>query len=170
MKKTVLLLTLLSTFAFCNELKTIYSYKKALEVAKAENKLVLFMTSIKSCPTCGYMKDIVFKREHVLNYLNENYVVVIKDIERQDYPKRFWTRDAPTFYFINALDEKEVREPKIGGANPEKFLKILQDAREGKHADANLPKEVINKKSSCSKNNEQNGTKELVPCSNKKVI
>ncbi len=170
MKKILLLLMLLNTLVFCYELKTISSYEKALEVAKSENKLVLFVTSIKSCPTCGYMRDIVFEREKVLSYLNENYVVVIKDIERESYPKRFQTRDVPTFYFVDALSEKEVRVPEIGGANPEKFLKILQVAREGKQANANSQKDIADKKSTCSKNSEQNSTENLVPCSNREVI
>jgi thioredoxin-related protein len=130
MKKILLILTLLSTLLMSNELKTEKFYKKALETAKNQNKSVLFMTSIKGCPVCDYMKDIVFEREAVLDYLNKNFVVVIKDVETQIYPKRFYTRDMPTFYFIDPTTEKELRAPKSGGLTPEKFLVLLQSAIE----------------------------------------
>ncbi len=128
MKKVILLLMFMSTFIFANELKTINTYKEALKIAKSEDKIVLFVTSIKSCPVCNYMRDIVFEREKVLNYLNKNFVVVLKDVDKGSYPKRFHTRDMPTFYFINADTEKEIREKHVGGAKPEKFLNILKVA------------------------------------------
>ncbi len=130
MKKTALIVTLLSTLLYSNELKTIDTYKKALPIAQDENKTVLFMTSIEGCPVCDYMKDIVFEREKVINYLNQNYVVVIRDAEKQTYPNRFYTRDMPTFYFVDPKSEKEIRAPKAGGSTPEKFLSVLQKARE----------------------------------------
>ena len=133
MKKIALIATLLSTLLIGNELKTIDTYKKALNVAKDTNKTILFMTSIEGCPVCDYMKDIVFEREQVIEYLRENYVVVIRDAETQKYPKRFHTRDMPTFYFINPKNEKEIRLPKSGGSTPEKFLSILKIAIEGEN-------------------------------------
>jgi thioredoxin-related protein len=139
MKRTLFILTLLGTLLYSNELKTVNSYRQALTVAENENKTVLFMTSIKSCPVCDYMKDIVFEREKVLDYLNKNYVVVIKDAETQIYPQRFYTRDMPTFYFINPIDEEEIREPKVGGLTPEKFLSVLQIAIEGEENNTSIP-------------------------------
>ncbi len=128
MKKITLLLFIISTALFANELKSLNSYKDAINIAKSQNKLVILMTSIDSCPVCGYMKDIVFEREKVLEYLNKNFVVVIKNVERDRYPKRFHTRDMPTFYFIDPDGEKEVSKPYVGGAKPEKFLNILRVA------------------------------------------
>ena len=133
MKNIALIFTLLSTLLYSNELTIINTYKKALSIAKDNNKTVLFMTSIDGCPVCHYMKDIVFEREEVIEYLRENYVVVIRDAETQKYPKRFYTRDMPTFYFINPKNEKEIRLPKSGGSTPEKFLSVLKIAIEGKN-------------------------------------
>jgi len=125
--KKFLLLILLTPLLFANELKTIDTYQEALKIAKDENKIVLFMTSIEGCPVCDYMKDIVFEREEVIDFLDKNYVVVIKDAETEIYPQKFYTRDMPTFYFIDPTDEKELRSPKIGGSTPEKFLEVLEN-------------------------------------------
>ncbi len=147
MKKVTLMLTLLSTLLFSGELKTVDTYKKALDVAKNENKTVLFMTSIEGCPVCDYTKDIVFEKEEVISYLNENYVVVIRDAEKQSYPNRFYTRDMPTFYFVNPKNKKEIRAPKVGGSTPEKFLSVIKEAIEGENNNtvALAPKTVTEK-------------------------
>ncbi len=140
MKKIALIITLISTLLIGNELKTVDTYKKALDVAKNENKIVLFMTSIEGCPVCDYTKDIVFEKDEVIDYLNKNYVVVIRDAEKQVYPNRFYTRDMPTFYFIDPKDEKEIRKPKVGGSTPEKFLSVIKIAIEGEEKSKIAPK------------------------------
>jgi thioredoxin-related protein len=127
-KKFLLLWIVLFSVAMANELKTVYSYQNALYKAKKDNKLVLVMMSYKGCPVCDYMKDIVFERPAVLDYLNEHYYVVIKDIERDHYPQRFASIDSPTFFFIDPKTEKEVIEKKVGGFRPDKFLSILKTA------------------------------------------
>jgi len=127
-KKFLLLWILLFSVALANELKTVYSYQNALYKAKQDDKLVLVMMSYKGCPVCDYMKDIVLERPAVLDYLNEHYYVVIKDIERDHYPQRFASIDSPTFFFIDPKTEKEVIEKKVGGFRPDKFLSILKEA------------------------------------------
>ena len=98
------------------------------------------MTSIEGCPVCDYMKDIVFEREQAIDYLNQNYAVVIRDAETQVYPKQFHTRDMPTFYFINPTNEKEIRKPKVGGSTPEKFLSVIKIAIDGENNVTLTPK------------------------------
>jgi thioredoxin-related protein len=133
MKKIALAITLISTLLIGSELNTVDTYKEALDIAKDANKTVLFMTSIEGCPVCDYMKDVVFEKEKVINYLNQNYVMVIRDAETQSYPKQFHTRDMPTFYFINPKDEKEIRKPKVGGSTPKKFLSVIKKVIESEN-------------------------------------
>ncbi len=128
MKKIVLLIAVLLSFAVANQLSTVYSYQNAVYKAKKANKLVLVMMSYKGCPVCDYMKDIVFERPNVLDYLNKHYFVVIKDIEKGHYPQRFATIDSPTFFFIDPETEKERIEKKVGGFKPEIFLSFLKEA------------------------------------------
>jgi len=128
MKKALFLIFVLSAFAVANQLTTVYSYQNAVYKAKKENKLVLVMMSYRGCPVCDYMKDIVFERPAVLEYLNQHYFVVIKDIERGHYPQRFSAVDSPTFFFVDPKTGKEPVEKKVGGFKPETFLSILKEA------------------------------------------
>ncbi len=145
MKKITFLFALLSSMLLANELKSVSSYNKALEVAKDENKKVLFITTIQGCPACQYMKDIVWEREKILNFLNENYVVVVKDAEKDKYPIKFHTRDMPTYYFIDPYDESQIRDSVSGGMNPEKFLTLIES-----------PFEVVEPETTLSENNTTN--------------
>lgn len=87
------------------------------------------------------MKDIVLKREKVVDYLSDNYTLVIRDIEKHNYPSKFFTTNAPTFYFIDPDGEKELRKPLIGGLRPEAFLRIIKQAIEDTNtADINTTK------------------------------
>jgi thioredoxin-related protein len=130
MKKIILLLTTVFALLAANELKTVYSYKNAIYKAKKEDKLVLLMMTYKGCPVCDYMKDIVFERKPVLEYLNKHYFVVIKDIEKDRYPQRFSVIDSPTFFFIDPETKEEVLEKKVGGFRPDAFLNILKEAND----------------------------------------
>ncbi len=129
MKKIVLILALLSSILLANELKTVYSYENALQKAKDANKSVMIMMSYSGCPVCDHMKDIVFEREAVLEYLNENYFVVIKDLVNDKYPQRFASIKTPTFFFIDPNTKEELIDREVGGFMPEKFLNILKTAR-----------------------------------------
>ena len=128
MKKIMLLITVLFSFAVANQLTTVYSYQNAVYKAKKADKLVLVMMSYKGCPVCNYMKDIVFERPNVLDYLNEHYFVVIKDIEKGHYPQRFSAVDSPTFFFVDPKTGEERIEKKVGGFKPETFLSFLKEA------------------------------------------
>ncbi len=129
MKKIVLIFTLfISSLLYSNELQTVYSYQNALYKAKQENKLVMVMMSYHGCPVCDYMKDIVFERPKVLEYLNQHFFVVIKDIEKDYYPQRFSSIDSPTFFFIDPMTLHDVIPKKVGGFRPDQFLSILHEA------------------------------------------
>ncbi len=134
MKKIVLILMMsfVSLFALGEEIHNFHyerSYYTALKKAKEQDKVLLIMIEKHGCPNCAYMKDIVFEREKVLNYLNNNFVTLILDIHGRYYPKRFISNRAPTFFFINPKDESELREKKVGGSRPWKFLEELTEVR-----------------------------------------
>ncbi len=129
MKKIVLIFTFfITSLLYSNELQTVYSYQNALYKAKQENKLVMVMMSYHGCPVCDYMKDIVFERPNVLDYLNKHFLVVIKDIEKDYYPQRFSAIDSPTFFFIDPMTLHDLIPKKTGGFRPEQFLSILHEA------------------------------------------
>ncbi len=135
MKKILftLLISALSLFALGQEIhdfKYETSYYTAAKKAHESNKVLLIMMAKKGCPNCGYMKDIVFERPAILNYVNENFVPLILDVNRRNYPKRFISPRAPTFFFLNPQDGTEIRPRKVGGSRPEKFLEELTAVKE----------------------------------------
>jgi len=115
-----------------HNLKYANNYVSAKKKAIDEDKALLIMMSIQGCPNCNYMKDIVFERENILRFLNENFVVAIFDINRdkEKYPKRFSSLHGPTFFFINPKNETLLRDRKVGGWQPAKFIDILQEVKD----------------------------------------
>ncbi len=105
------------------------NYYTALKKAKEQNKILMIMIFKKGCPNCAYMKDIVFERENILNYLNENFVSVLLDIYQTNYPKQFQSDRAPTFFFIDSKSGKELMPKHVGGWRDFKFIQILQDVK-----------------------------------------
>lgn len=126
------MITSLSLFALGQEIhdfKYESSYYTAHKKAKEQNKVLLIMMEKHGCPNCGYMKNIVFEKEEILNYVNENYIVTLLDVNSRNYPKRFISPRAPTFFFIDPTTDKEIREHKVGGSRPEKFMKELTEVK-----------------------------------------
>jgi len=143
----VIMITSLSLFALGEEIhdfKYEKTYTSALKKAKEENKVLLIMMEKYGCPNCAYMKDIVFERPQILDYLNENYVTAILNVDRRNYPKRFLSPRAPTFFFLDSRDEKELRERKVGGSRPWKFIQELKEVKTA--YDTNTTIKILSKK------------------------
>jgi len=135
MKKILLLLmiTSLSLFALGQEIhdfKYETSYYSAVKKAKGENKVLLLMMAKKGCPNCAYMKNIVFERKEILDFVNANYIVALLDVNHRNYPKRFISPRAPTFFFLDPKDGRELREHKVGGSRPWKFIQELTEVKD----------------------------------------
>jgi thiol:disulfide interchange protein len=70
------------------------------------------------------MKDIVFKDEKVLDYIQKHYVVLALDIQKDTLPEGFKYIGIPTFFFLNK-DAKE-KNQIIGGSKVNIFLQKLK--------------------------------------------
>lgn len=131
MKKILLFIIFTTSFLFAlgeeiHDFKYETNYNIAHTKALKEDKILLIMMEKHGCPNCAYMKDIVFERENILNYINEHYIVLLLNVDRRNYPTRFISSRAPTFYFINPKTDNALREHKIGGSRPWKFIEELQ--------------------------------------------
>jgi thiol:disulfide interchange protein len=128
MKKIVLLMALVATslFADLNWVK----YSKAIEQAKAENKIVMVMLTREGCPACEYMKDIVFESSNVMEEFNKNFIAVQVDIHNDNIPNSLTFIGTPTFHFLNKYEMKVDRID--GGVNAKTFLDKLKEL-EAKH-------------------------------------
>ncbi|PWB22224.1 thioredoxin family protein [Flavobacterium sp. HTF] len=81
------------------------SYKTALENAKTQNKPVFVMLYADWCPHCNQMKKEVFSDAKVMDFLNENYICIWKNIEKEEgisLKNKFNTKSLPSFLFIDS--------------------------------------------------------------------
>jgi thiol:disulfide interchange protein len=123
MKLIVLILVLISSLV-ASGIKFEHNFKKALQMAKAQNKEVMMMYSAVWCPECNYMKNIVFKDKKVNAYIQKHFIVLSKDIEKDKLPSGFKYVGIPTFFFIDKSAKEKDRI--VGGDRADKFFKKLK--------------------------------------------
>ena len=64
------------------------NFEKDLSTAKQKaidsNKKLMIMYSTPTCPECNYMKKKVLKDKEIVSFVNENFVSVIMDINKDE--------------------------------------------------------------------------------------
>jgi len=121
----LLLLFITCTLAlFANELQYEHNLNKAIKKANTQHKEVMMMYSAVWCPECEYMKEVVFKDAEVLKYIQEHYVVLALDIQKDTLPQGFDYPGIPVFFFLNK-DAKETNKI-IGGSKADIFLQKIK--------------------------------------------
>lgn len=101
--------------------------ESALENAAEHQKTVMMLYSTDSCPECAYMKQKVFPQSDVKAYLDAHFVIVEKDVIKDDPPAGYEHFGIPTFFFVDASGKK--LETFVGGARHNEFLELLQSVR-----------------------------------------
>ena len=120
-------LILLFTFGIAllaNELQYEHEFSTALQKAKQQNKEIMMIYSAVWCPECDYMKEVVLKDKKVVDYVQQHYIVLTLDIQKDTLPDGFDYIGIPTFFFVDK-DAKE-RHKITGGDKAGKFLKKLK--------------------------------------------
>lgn len=120
-------LTLIFAFGIsllAHELQYEHEFNKALQKAKHQNKEIMMVYSAVWCPECNYMKDVVFKDKKVVDYIQQHYIVLTLDIQKDKLPEGFDYIGIPTFFLIDKNGKQ--RHKIIGGDKAEKFLKRLK--------------------------------------------
>lgn len=94
--------------------------------SKIENsdKLILMIYTAKSCPQCAYMKEKVFKDKEVKRFMEKHFVVLEKDINKDDLPDGFEYFGIPTMFFIDK--EGNQIDKFIGSSRAKPFLGTLK--------------------------------------------
>lgn len=90
---------------------------KALEKAKAENKLVFVDTYTSWCMPCKYMATTIFPKPEMGEYLNSRFVCVkynTEEGEGAEIMKRYGISSFPTFLILRP--DGEVQHKIIGGS------------------------------------------------------
>jgi len=106
-----------------------YSYKEALQKAKAENKIVMIEGYIRFCRGCIKMDREVFVEEKVKKALNRDFVVVKKNMLLEKLPLGLTTLGTPAFYFITN-DGKNIIDKIQGTGTVKEFLELLNGIKE----------------------------------------
>lgn len=126
MKKLIILL-LMTLGLNASEINWFQSYTKAAEVAKAENKPMLLFINRPGCGACEFMKENVFTDKMIYTYVNEHFIPVSLDINKNDAPKDLQSEVTPTYHFVKYNGTK-IRETLLGGKTGKFYLNILKDA------------------------------------------
>lgn len=76
------------------------------------------------CPECNYMKEVVFKDQKVVDYIEKHFVVLSLNIQKDRLPKGFDYPGIPTFFILDQHGRE--RGKIIGGSKAGKFLQKLK--------------------------------------------
>lgn len=102
-------------------------FKSAVSSMGRDNKLVLMIYTSEDCPECAYMKTKVFHDRTVEPYLNQNFVVIEKNVHKSKLPDGYDFFGIPTMFFIDKNGVK--KETMVGSKRAPEFVKELHRIR-----------------------------------------
>ena len=129
--KILLTLTLLLTFAnasidsFAKKMSYETNYDKALQRAKVEKKDIMFVLVTNYCPFCRKFEKRSLSSDTVDKIVKANYIPLIINRERHDFPERFESDRIPATYFVNYKDDTKF-ELHLGYRPKKDFIEYLQ--------------------------------------------
>ncbi len=124
-----LLVLLLTLFCLLFASQWYPDFRKGVEVARKEGKLVLVYFYEEGCNYCKYMEEVVFVEPEVSSLMERAFVVVPVDTE--DIPhyldKRFRVYGTPTFFIYDPNKDRIVMQI-FGMQESDEFLELLKRA------------------------------------------
>lgn len=109
------------------------SYPRALEKAKADNKIVIIDFYTTWCAPCKMLDRITWPDPNVRTWLDKNAVCLKVDAEAShEFARRFKVRAYPTIVFIKS--DGKVVDRAVGFLQPRDFLDVAKGAQSGKDA------------------------------------
>ena len=127
MYKILLILILLLSNLFSNNISLYHSYDKALELAQKEKKnMMLFIASSKTNNSNEILKQYFLNQDYV-EYINKNFISVLITVEHKtSYPiELFYTTSFPSIFFASYKDESYLTHPIYKFNSKEEFLNTL---------------------------------------------
>ena len=125
MLKQFLIFLLLSSFTFAMEIKNDTMFQELYKDKANDKKVTLMIYSATTCPQCAYMKEKVFKEPKVAAYLKKHFLILQKDIQKDELPDGFDYFGIPTIFFV---DKDGLEQGKfIGSSRAEPFLQELKN-------------------------------------------
>ncbi len=100
-------------------------YTQGVNLAKTEKKPMFLYFRADWCKYCTKLKNITFVDKDVFNYLNNNFISIKIDIEKQkNFAMEWGIRGVPNSWFLKADNSKISNIP--GYIAPDQFLNILK--------------------------------------------
>ncbi|MEA3288958.1 MAG: DUF255 domain-containing protein [Campylobacterota bacterium] len=106
--KIIITLILFISFSFSQELKTVKTYKEAIELGIKENKKVLMFVYTHRCPWCDKMKRETLKDPETIEFINSRYIFVKANKYKDDIPSDYKPRFIPTTFLIDPKTQEEI--------------------------------------------------------------
>jgi hypothetical protein len=128
MYKIILILILLLSNLFSNNIFWYSSYDKALMIGQQEKKnLMLFIASTKDDNSKEILKNY-FQNQNYIEYLNTNFINVLITVEHKtSYPiELFYTTNFPSIFFVSYKDESFLTHPIYHFKSKKEFIDILK--------------------------------------------
>lgn len=100
-------------------------YDKGLAMAKAQNKNIFLYFQADWCHYCQKMSHFTFKNLDLINYLNENFISIKVDTEKEKkVTASYSVRGLPTLWFLKNDSTKLSRIP--GYVQADRLINILK--------------------------------------------
>ena len=127
MTRSLLWLVLAVLPAFSVPIQNDPSFNNAISSIGSSDKLVLMIYTADSCPECAYMKQKVFNDKVIEPLLQANFVIIEKNVQRDDLPDGFDYFGIPTMFFIDKAGHKIAK--LVGSSRPAAFAEELHRIR-----------------------------------------
>ncbi|OQX17558.1 MAG: hypothetical protein BWK80_39495 [Desulfobacteraceae bacterium IS3] len=102
-----------------------YSYKEGLAAGKKEKKNMLINFYADWCGFCKKMDNETFKDTPVVNYLNENFISIkVNSDKEQQIARDFYVQGLPTMWFLSYEEERLTSLP--GYVPADRMLPLLK--------------------------------------------
>lgn len=85
------------------------NYKEAIERAKKEHKAIFLLQVSNYCPWCKKLEKKVLGSHKVDAVIQKNYIPLVLNRDKKEYPEQFGTPIVPVSYIIDYRDEKHFK-------------------------------------------------------------
>jgi len=102
-------------------------FKKALERAKKENKLIMIEAMTSTCHFCRKMEREVMIEKEVVEAIEKDFIPVAIDVNKHNLPLGLKVDATPSFIFIDTNQNVLMNIP--GAWNKNDFLALLKEAK-----------------------------------------
>ena len=102
-------------------------YNQALALAKSENKPLMMVVVSDYCPWCRKFERKTLQRETIAMNVEKNFVglIVDKNLDKGNYPDKYFAKRVPTVYFIDPKNEDTIFE-SLGYMKKDEYMQILE--------------------------------------------